>query len=799
MKIIRAIFLAELRGHRALALGIVTLLGLQGMLQTHWIYDATPMISLSLQAILALLCVLLLSKSLWHDAPLRKERYLATRPTNLLRLYLGKYAAFLAVIAVPCALVEFLRVRYFSFDLNIQAAAALQMFLIYASAIAAFISVFWWMHSKKSIFMMWVTIVGAGVASNYYFGQQPQSYNNGWSAGVPYSPFMILLLFASFAMISAIRLLRLKKWNVLISCALIVVIVFVSMQLAINVSTLKLSDGSAQKCHIVNISSYAQQQSKVRELKVTVPHEDFDRESESHWSFNEAKLNGKDYTPWHTNSSMIDSKKDEIFRVVKERYPHAKVYEWRGEMSREAAVSVPKELSEEMLYSKKISLSHKKYHWKIIIDLPLYVGARASYHNFSCHIDAVTPKNFRSMYRAYPLALQRMVTVTQCNPFGSNNPRNDISEMHYLMIIDPVSGEITPDHDYIRIMVPSLNQSVHYSYQVANYLQRNHITDRRQPYTEHAHVLILAPEIIEEKSYTWEHSAPMREQVNTPTSEVLRNKIARRQDPDAWIEENPAPPLHASLMEREMWVNEFIDYAEFNAQLIFVFRKNYSIMQAHKMHIELFAKAHHEGRLPKCLQEYEFASAYPREFLQRYPNLAYSWSVVREFHRKGWSADLVDTARDMLRRGQGAIYKDVILSEPKRMNLTHDEWIDFFRLYSNARPYELMKTKLLPSSITNEIVDRYLAVHPDVELGLMRGHTEAPRWLKMKALSNDYYDKAKMLTQLRHYFDPNLALPSLESQRASNIHPLVEWFVSFDPDTFFYDAAKQKYILKPTP
>jgi hypothetical protein len=58
MKIIGAIMVAELRGHKALALGIITLFALQGMTQTLWLYKTTPFIAICLQALLLLLVVL---------------------------------------------------------------------------------------------------------------------------------------------------------------------------------------------------------------------------------------------------------------------------------------------------------------------------------------------------------------------------------------------------------------------------------------------------------------------------------------------------------------------------------------------------------------------------------------------------------------------------------------------------------------------------------------------------------------------------------------------------------------------
>lgn len=801
MKIIRAIFLAELRGHRALAPGIVTLLGLQGMLQTHWIYDTSLFISLSVQAILALLCVLLQSKSLWHDAPLRKERYLATRPTNLLRLYLGKYAAFLAVIAVPSALVEFFCVRYFSFDLNIQAAAALQMFLIYASAIAAFISVFWWMHSKKGIVMLGVTIVAAGVASNYYFWQKPQSYINEWSAGVPYSHYMILLMLAIFAFMANLRLLWLKKCNALISCALIAVIVFVSMQFAITVSTRKRTEGTEQKCHLVNISSDSQQQSKMRIIRVAVPHEEMERDTISHWSFNEAKLNEKNYTPWLSQYLGFTTQQTEIVTAVKQCYPLAKIPERRPSAIEIASVSVPHSFFDKGIQSMKLSVLKKSVRWKIAMDLPLQDGVKANYRNLSCRIDQVSKKHrMNAIDWRIERNNSRVALITYCEPFVTQNSTKNFNHEYQLLIIDPENGAIFYQNMIGGNVTGNRSDMSCEYYPVGSYYITNNKSLEREfyAYPNNARLLILVPEIIEENLYRWESSQPLNERAFRKFNSHEENAIGQH-SPESWIEANPAPLPYASLEEREMWVNKLIGYATLNPQSIRNLSSDHKIIKTYNMHLDLFAKAHHEGRLPDEMKGFNYVEKFTRETLKKFPNLVYSNAVVWNFHSKGWSADLVDTARDMLRRGQGALYKDIILAEPKLMNLTQEEWIDFFRLNCNAQAYEVMKDQILPSSIMNRIADRHLEVHPNIDLGLMRGHAEAPRWLKMKALSNDYYDKEKLLTQLRQYFDPNLALPSLDSQKLLMNQSLVEWFQSFDPDAFTYDTAKKKYILKPTP
>lgn len=506
MKIIRAIFLAELRGHRALALGIVTLLGLQGMLQTHWIYDATPMISLSVQAILALLCVLLLSKSLWHDAPLRKERYLATRPTNLLRLYLGKYAAFLAVIAVPSALVEFFCVRYFSFDLNIQAAAALQMFLIYASAIAAFIPVIWWMHSKKSIVMLVVMIVAAGVASNYYFWQKPQSYINEWSAGVPYSHFMILLLFAIFALMANLRLmLRLKKIQTIFSCVLIAIMIFLSLLISITISTRKNHHGPEQNCDSVKLWTYSPAESNVVSYRVSMPHQEHDRVTASHWSFNDVKLNGKDYTPWYDDLSAAYPQKDEITSVIKHHYPQAKEIDAREEMNRSASFTVPQELINKGIHNQKLSVKQRKYRWKIVFDLPLFEDNLQNYGNFSCEISGRNLKPMPSFAnRGSVIFTERVVTIIHCKPFASNKLAHDLNRMIQVCILDPAIGEFRRIYSENTHWDASLSDLSLQSYSLRGYNEKRGLDFKMLAYSEKSRVLILAAEIIEEKSYVYD-------------------------------------------------------------------------------------------------------------------------------------------------------------------------------------------------------------------------------------------------------------------------------------------------------
>jgi hypothetical protein len=794
MKIIGAIMVAELRGHKALALGIITLFALQGMTQTLWLYKTTPFIAICLQALLLLLVVLVLSKSLWHDAPLRKERYLATRPTNLPKLYLGKYAAFLLMIAAPSALVEFLRVRYFSFDLNIQAAAALQMFLLYAFAIAAFIPVIWWMHSKKSIVMIWVTIVGAGVASNYYFWKQPQSYINEWSAGVPYSHYMIMLMLAIFAVMANLRLLRLKKCHAMISCALMAVGVFVSMQLAINVSARKRPEEPVRKCHIANFYSYPIQRGNVRAFQAKVPHDDFDLDTESYWSFRKVKLNDQDYTPWYGNISVIGSHKDEIFRTLKERYPHAKDYEWRDDLNRAASVSVPLELSEEMLYSKKILLSHKKYRWKIIMDLPLHVGAKANNQKFSCHINSATPKNIHPMNRSASSSHQRIVTVTQCNPFGEVNPRIDIRQLHKMMIIESVSGEVFPNHSYTSFN----RQNLHYNYEVNTYQKRSQFELENHTYTEHARVIIMIPEITEEKLYSWEHHAPPSKLPDLPKEELIENKLLGYKSASSWFQENPSPSDQDSQTVCQIWVDEFIDFAKKNPQSLNRLDNSDPIMKAYKTHVDLFAKAHHEGRLPSCLQDYDFVKFYSRDLVKKHPNLAHSRYVILHFRDKGWSSYLVETARDMLRRGKGIYYEDIILAEPELMNLTLDEWVDFYRLRCNAEAYKALKGRIISVQVINEITDQHLAANQNVELGLVRGHAQAPYWLKRDAL-NSQHACFSMPIYVGIYFELSSPLPKYTDNHRLLKEPLIEWIHKFDPDAYVYDSAKQKYILKPTP
>lgn len=797
MKIIGAIIVAELRGYRALALMIITLFVLRGASQTCWIYEVTTLISICLQALPTLFALMIMSKSLWHDAPLRKERYLATRPTNLLKLYLGKYVAFLLMIAIPFSLVEWWTVRHFSFGFPIQAAATLQAFLFAALCIAAFIPCIWWMHSKKSIVLLWTVLLLAAAASNHYFGQLPNSYINEWSAGVPYSPFMILVMLAVFATMANLRLLRLKKCHPLLSSAFMAVTVFLSMHLTIKLFTQKRVEGDVQKFHLVQIGSYSPGQSKVSAFQVSFPYLETDRQTASQWSFTSAKVNGKDYTPWYDDVYSMRPQNNELMAILKQHYPQVHELKYGDDTSRRASFSLPREIAEQAIVQQSFTVTQKRYRWKIAIDVPYQVGAQASLSSISCRIDRNPDPRYQSSNASRNYKDFCVATVTHCKPFTKSNSDYIFGQNHLVILLDPTTGRTSIMPRSSRLYATKnfqLTQDFYHQYDPS---RMESIPDRYQLYTEHARLLILVPEIIKSQSYQWSHAAPFREEL--PKNVNTEKLVTGMQSPESWVKDHPAPPLHASLSERELWVNHFIDYAGMNFQESSILENQYEIMQAYKMHIELFAKAHHEGRLPRVLQDYAFVNFYSRDMVKKYPNLAYSDKVIWYCYRKGWSADLVDTARYMLLRGKGAAYKDIILAEPELMNLSKEEWIEYFLLNCNADVYQKMKDRILSGEQMNQIVDQYLAYHQDVDLGLARGHVEAPHWMKLRAMGeNDFYCY-NLHEQLKNHFEIPTPIPSYIVDHRLTKEPILEWLKTFDPDAYVYDSAKKKYIFKPTP
>jgi hypothetical protein len=389
-----------------------------------------------------------------------------------------------------------------------------------------------------------------------------------------------------------------------------------------------------------------------------------------------------------------------------------------------------------------------------------------------------------------------VVTVTQCKPFSKSNSDYVFGQNHLVILLDPATGSTSFMPRRNLFNPPKNFQLPQFFYDEFNSSRLHSNNDEGKRFTTHARLLILVPDFITSQSFQWSHSVSNREE--TPKRVNTGKRFTAKQSPDAWLAVNPIPSSNASYAEREAWVSKLIDYSHANP-LVANLRQDSPLMLACINNIEHIAKAQHEGRLPEGFIMHDIVKYYDRDFLKKYPNIAHSSEVIWYWQRKGWTVDLIDIARDALRAGKGGAFSGIILAEPQLMNLSREEWIDYFSLNCNGVTYQKMKDRILPAEILNQIADQFLLYRNDVDLGLARGHADAPRWMKRSALTPNSFYIYHLGEQLTNHFELPAPIPPYIIDHRLKKEPIIQWLEKFDPDAYVYDSAKQKYILKPTP
>ena len=165
-------------------------------------------------------------------------------------------------------------------------------------------------------------------------------------------------------------------------------------------------------------------------------------------------------------------------------------------------------------------------------------------------------------------------------------------------------------------------------------------------------------------------------------------------------------------------------------------------------------------------------------------------------------------AAAVTRNGLGWLAEDLLFKDPAAQVLTEEEWMAFLRLEPSARRYRRMAAGFVPRPVLEREVDTWLdgvpvrlpnphgipnhRLDPVLELGLARGRSEAPRWLK-EAITR------KQEGERRHH--PLLLLDSIHDAFVlppglKTAPEVVEWFMAQDPAAFVFDPTLGKFQLR---
>ena len=112
MKAWRALLVAEFRRAAGFLPWLVGLHGLTLGARTRWAWDISPQSLALLEWARWTVAGLVVGISLWQDAPLRRDRFLATRPHRLAMLVTAKALALWGITVLPFVAVEAVALRF---------------------------------------------------------------------------------------------------------------------------------------------------------------------------------------------------------------------------------------------------------------------------------------------------------------------------------------------------------------------------------------------------------------------------------------------------------------------------------------------------------------------------------------------------------------------------------------------------------------------------------------------------------------------------------------------------------------
>jgi hypothetical protein len=794
MKTIRAIYLTELRGNISLIIGLLCLIAVHCFMQTVWITNSNMTIPYAVETLIMLLTGILIIKSLWRDAPLRRERFLATRPSRLFHTFLGKYAAFLTVVALPLACAEWLKSHYFFFGFSQQVAAATQNFILFAAIIAALFPCVWWMHNKKSTSILIVCVALTFAANHYYHGQKPQAWKGATHLGIPYSHFMLIIFFTCFAALANLRIVKSVKIPTILSCILIGLISTISMATAVKMTTLHYRNHESIRLNICQLNSerYATNYNnrKYGTIQITLPK----KSQNPQLTTNHARLiiNKKDYTSWYQDRNVYDS----LFPAIRERYENAnEPQRYESERTYNIPTAVPWEILQRKTNEIEFMIEQSVDRWEIALDLPLIAGAYASNGTISCFVAEQLQKG-RGANRFNNTNQGLNFVVTRNKPFTPLWTFHDKDQHYRIQIYEPQTGKIYQTRGLPK-RASALSNMQHDLY--------SDIKDENYPdvirFSPDSRIIILKLRNEGKNYYEWKSSEPVlmeltNEMYYSPARQENQDSISLTQ----WLKSNPAPAITAPQSDCEDWVTRVIDYAKTHSLAMDFHRTTEEFRSAHRTHAAIFAKAHAEGRLTEELKDSQFCRSYPKDILKIHPSLAYDKNIIDSYWRGNLPQELADAARKMIRLGTGGKYLSVCIAMPEKIGLTEEEWREYFSLYESAELYQALANKRLIAEDNNFLSEEYVKRTQRYDLALACNHPDALKWFRDYVINNS---KDQHIYQIRQwiidYFEPTVKPITNASDFKQQIVDTRKWFLAQKIEDFRFDSKKRKYILTPKP
>lgn len=818
MKIFRASLMAEFRQTLPFLPWLLAAHALNYGLRTRWAEGFSDQLNGMVEWTTWALAALVAIVSLWRDAPLRRERFLATRPECFSAMLLAKIAALALVSTLPFAVVDFLALRTLGIGGRFLFLGTLQTALFFLAGLAALFPAVWWWRTACSAFTAAGVTFAALVGAAFLLSRQTGNLylSSAASSGFPLNPLLAFGFFLTLAITSAVLLPWIKQARNGIRIPAFAVLASGSLWCGLEISLRPPKPDETRRSALVYV--YLGQQINSREhsrraMSVAIPILPPSPELQVTWSYSQLHVDGGNITPWRRKSAQADAEsfpiRSALNRHFGERFPNDGAEP--GDKPWDPAL-LPMAGSLPADPAVDCELLETQSRWDVVADLPLTKGAVRNLPDSRWSVEEMEILGYDQGSRSVARVKSVGVRVSRADLWLGSRPAANFNSPRtgdFACMINTADGRVYPLYELnLETGVSSIKSR---TFPLSgNFKSPELSADLR--------LVVLRSQAVRRILHTWKTAGGL----GKPTQAQKSIHFPKQTKPEesgliGWLANHPVPPADASAPQVRAWSDTLL-------KLLGSYEKGFRKTRENpypeelKSLLDRFVVIHPETALecmvqigsPPGLLESAVERSLPRDAVKRFPQFATERVLVETYILNGWTEDLAEVARSETRRGRAWMVTPILLAVPRAVGLTKAEWIGFFRLNPSPEVYEALRGKVLPQEVIDHEVDqmvqhfrinsnRHLDLSPGLKLALARGRQEAPRWLhedlaaRIRNREISYYS----ITTVDPYFN----FPESASGRSSgNVRErMVDWFLSIDPDRFVFDPVTRKYQLPNTP
>lgn len=826
MKTLAAVMKAEFRRAMPFLPWIAVTHAMTYGAHTRWAMEFSAQMIALIEWLSGSIAALVAVRSLWWDAPLRRTRFLATKPMPILPLIAGKGLGLSLMLVAPFGIVEGLvhlnlGIRGESLMLGI-----LQMTLLHLVALAALFPVVWWWRGLASAICGVALAAAVVIVSATLVARQPGNLNP--NSGTPNSlPFSLLFIFVSLCLLlglCSLALPLLRKWH-RTRFAMFAVLSAFSFYAGLRIATRPPEPDETVYPELVNLIP---EQSIVglkrfETLTASVAGGLAGRDFATSWSYPKLKLDDHSLTlmtPIPGDNWSVNGMGFLLRETLAKRFGGGFLLNQLEPDDIRPAMSVVDDgTCSGPGKSIDLELLETRYRWDVTVDLPLKEGAESSFDGSRCRIDKVTNGNGfgRSKLKGDIVGgvqVSFVMSDVWIDMLWNRKKTYDPPSSGVAMLVDPSTGK-AEGLQMIRMSgFTGAVQRVYYSLMRPSYGDIR-LENEGLNWSHDLRLVVMQPRMVGRVAHAWKSPgkvrfAPIESRQSPPAIPVAPSGV----DIVKWVGLHPVPSREAGAEEVKKWFDEFLPLMKSLDKP----NTDHNIPTEADNAMAEFVKNHPDVAVLAVRAWWDFpwfvhdsiSRNLPRDVIKRFPELATNGFIQSCFRNQGWTADLADAARDKARSGQAWAVDSILMSVPEKVGLSEEEWMEYFRMRRTVDVYNALADKVVPRARMDAEVDLILESHQThagikpssaiFELATARGSESVPRWLKedfqrdIERKSPDFLSLARRLDACFNMPDMDLPENSVEAMKVKTT-----WFLGVDPSRFVFNPAIRKYQLRPTP